>query len=56
MAKGTIYLAGDTILKRIYGSLLSQKPLVKVRQFSGATITDMYDHFKANFRKKFRIS
>ena len=42
----TICIAGDFILNGIDGSLLSQKPLVKVRQFAGATITDMYDHLK----------
>ena len=28
------------------GSLLSQKQLVKVKQFPGETVTDMYDHLK----------
>ena len=44
--EGTICIAGDSILNGIDGSLLSQKRLVKVRQFPGATITDMYDHLK----------
>ena len=39
-------IAGDSTLNRIDGSLLSQKRLVKVRQFLGVTITDMYDHLK----------
>ena len=42
----TICIAGDSILNGIYRSLLSQKQLVKVRQFPGVTITDMYDHLK----------
>ena len=39
-------MAGDSILNGIDGSLLSQKRLVKVRQFPGATISDMHDHLK----------
>ena len=42
----TICIAGDSILNRIGGKLFFQKPLVKVRQFPEATITDMYDHLK----------
>ena len=44
--EGTICIAGDSILNGIDGSLLSQKRLVKVRQFPEATITDRYDHLK----------
>ena len=44
--EGTICIAGDSILNGIDGSLLSQKRLVKVRQFPGATITDLYDCLK----------
>ena len=44
--EGTICIAGDSILNGIDGSLLSQKRLVKVRQFPGATITDLYDRLK----------
>ena len=44
--EGAICIVGDSILNGIDGSLLSQKQLVKVRQFSGAAITDMYDHLK----------
>ena len=39
-----ICIAGDSILNGTDGSLLSRKRLVKVKQFPGATITDMYDH------------
>ena len=42
--EGTICIAGDSILNGVDGSLLSQKRLMKVRQFPAATITDMYDH------------
>ena len=45
-AEGTFRIAGDSISYGIDGSLLSQKRFVKVRQFSGATITDMYDYLK----------
>ena len=40
--EGTICLAGHSILNGTDGSLLSQKQLVKVRQFPGATIADIY--------------
>ena len=39
-----ICIAGDSILNGTDGSLLSRKRLVKVKQFPGATISDMYDH------------
>ena len=39
-----ICIAGDSMLNGIDERLLSQKWLVKVRQFPGATITDMYDY------------
>ena len=39
-----ICIAGDSILNGTDGSLLSRKRLVKVKQFPGATITDMYHH------------
>ena len=39
-------LAGDSISNGGDGSLLSQKRLVKARQFPGETITDMNDHWK----------
>ena len=45
-SEGYICIAGDSILNRVDGSLPSQKRLVKVRQFLGAAITDMYDHLK----------
>ena len=38
--KGAICIAGDSILNGIDGSLLSRKRLVKVRQFTGATMTE----------------
>ena len=44
--KGNICISGDSILTGVDGSLLSQNRLVKVRQFPGATITDIYDHLK----------
>ena len=45
-AEGTFRIAGDSISYGIDGNLLSQKRFVKVRQFPGATITDMYDYLK----------
>ena len=50
MAKGTICIAGDSILNEIDGSLHSQKRLVKVGQLSEATITDMYHYLKPIFK------
>ena len=47
----TICIAGDSILNGMDRSLLFQKRLVKVKQFSGATITDMYDHLKSLLKK-----
>ena len=45
-AEGTISIEGNSILNGTDASLLSQKRLVKVRQFPGTTITDMNDHLK----------
>ena len=49
--EGTICIVGEFILNGIDGSLLSQKRLVIVRQFPGATTTDMYDHLKPSLKK-----
>ena len=49
--KGTIFITGDSILNGIDRSLLSQKWLVKVRQFPGATITDICDHLKSVLKR-----
>ena len=43
--EGIICIAGDSMLNGIDERLLSQKWLVKVREFPGGTITDMYDYF-----------
>ena len=50
-SEGTICIVGEFILNGIDGSLLSQKRLVIVRQFPGATTTDMYDHLKPSLKK-----
>ena len=50
-SEGYICIAGDSILNGIDGSLPSQKRLVKVRQFLGAAITDMYDHLKTILKR-----
>ena len=52
--EGAICITGDSILNGIGGSLLSQKRLVKVRQFPGATITEMYDRLKPIFQSRVR--
>ena len=41
----------EGILRIIDGSLVSQKRLVKVRQFPGATFTLMYDHLKSILKR-----
>ena len=50
-AEGTIRIVGDSIWNGIDGSLVSQKRLVKVRQFPGAKFTYMYDHLKSILKR-----
>ena len=51
-SEGTICITGDSILNGIDEVLLSQKRLVKVRQFPGETVSDMYDHLKPILKRK----
>ena len=44
-------IAGDSISNGGDGGLLSQKRLMRARQFRGATITDMYDHWKSILKR-----
>ena len=44
--KGTICIAGDSIVSGFQPGLLSQKQKVKVKSFSGVNVRDMHDNIK----------
>ena len=50
--KGTICMAGDSIVKGLQPGLLSQKRKVKVKSFSGAIVRDMGDNIRPISRHK----
>ena len=50
--KGTICIAGDSIVLGLQPGLLSQKRKVKVKSFSGTNVTDMHDNIKPILRHK----
>ena len=50
--KGTICVAGDSIVSGMQPCLLSQKCKVKVKSFSGANVRDMHDNIKPILRHK----
>ena len=50
--KGTICIAGHSILSDLQPGLLSRKRKVKVKSFSGANVRDMHDNIKPNLRHK----
>ena len=51
----TVFILGDSIVKNVNGYLLTKKlrnkKLIKVRSFSGAKVTYMYDHIKPTIRE-----
>ena len=53
-SKKTVFIVGDSMIKNIDGYLLTKsinrKSLVKVRPFTTAKTTDMYDHPKPTLR------
>ena len=53
-SKETVFIVGDSMIKKIDGYLLtksiSHKFFVKVRPFTTAKTTDMYDHLKPTLR------
>ena len=50
-----MFILGDSIVKNVNGYLLTKKlrhkKLIKVRSFSGAKVSCMYDHVKPTIRK-----
>ena len=50
--KGTICMAGDSIVKGLQPGLLSQKRKVKLKSFSGAIVRDMGDNIRPISRHK----
>ena len=50
--KGTICIAGDSIVLGLQPGLLSQKRKVKVKRFPGANVRDMHDNIKPILRHK----
>ena len=50
--KGTTFIAGDSILSGLKESKMSQKRLIKVRTFPGATIQDMKFFVVPHLKKK----
>ena len=50
--KGTICIAGDSILSGLQPGLLSRERKVKVKTFSGANVRDMHDNIKPILRHK----
>ena len=50
--KGTICIAGDSIVSGLQTGLLSQKRKVKVTRFSGANFRDMHNNIKPILRHK----
>ena len=50
--RGTICIAGDSILSGLQPGLLSRKRKVKVQSFSGANVGDMHDNIKPILRHK----
>lgn len=50
--KNTVLVASDSIFNNVEEHRLSKKYNVKVRAFSGATVTDMFDYITPLLRKK----
>ena len=54
-ARNTVFILGDSIVKNVNGYLLTKKlrhkKLIKVRSFSGAKVSCMYDHVKPTIRE-----
>ena len=50
--KGTICIAGDSIVSGLQTGLLFQKHEVKVKSFSGANVRDMHNNIKLILRHK----
>ena len=50
--KGTICIAGNSILSGLQPGLLSQKRKFKVKSFSGVSVRDMHDNAKPILRHK----
>ena len=50
--KGTICIAGDSVVSGLQPGLLSQKHKVKVKSFSGANVRNMHDNIKPILRRK----
>ena len=50
--KGTIYIAGDSIVKGLQPGLLSRKRKVKLKRFSGAIVRDMRGNIRPISRHK----
>ena len=51
-SKGTICIAGDSIVSGLQPGLLFQKHEVKVKSFSGANVRDMHNNIKLILRHK----
>ena len=53
--RNTVFILGDSIVKNVNGYLLTKKlrhkKLIKVRSFSGAKVSCMYDHVKPTSRE-----
>ena len=53
--RNTVFILGDSIVKNLNGYLLAKKmrdkKLIKVRSFSGANVSCMYDHVKPTIRE-----
>ena len=50
--KGTVLIAGDSMVGGLEGSKMSRSSKVQVRSHGGATIRDMQDHLNAILRKQ----
>ena len=50
--KGTMCIAGDSVVSGLQPGLLSQKHKVKVKSFSGANVRDMHDNIKPILQHK----
>ena len=55
-ARNTVFILGDSIIKNVNGYLLTKKLrhkklIIKVRSFSGAKVSCVYDHIKPTIRE-----